>query len=195
MNASLPRATFTSIEQSTADDWAAIKANYVVFTGELSDRVLTHLKILEGDHGGYPIDRLQHSLQTATRAHDSGENEEYVVCALLHDIGDILGTFNHADVAAVLLKPFVTPEHHWMVEKHGIFQGYYFFQHLGMDRHLRENFRGHPCFENTARFCERYDGPAFDASARTLPLSYFEPMVHRVFASPRETIYVGLSEG
>jgi predicted HD phosphohydrolase len=193
-DAHLPRAAFTSIEDSTAQDWAAIKSHYGPFTRDLSNRMLAHLKLLDGDHGGFPIDRLQHCLQTATRAHEAGENEEYVVCALLHDIGDTLGPLNHADVAAVLLKPFVTPELHWMVEKHGIFQGYYFFHHLGMDRHLRERFRGHPGFERTARFCEVYDGPAFDPAARTLPLSFFEPMVHRVFATPRETLYTGITD-
>ena len=192
MNAPLPRATFTSIEASTAQDWAAIRSHYVGFAGELSDRVLAHLRLLDGDHGGFPVDRLQHCLQTATRAQEAGENEEYVVCALLHDIGDTLGPFNHADVAAVMLKPFVSEENHWMVEKHGIFQGYYFFHHLGMDRQMRDRFNGHPGFERTARFCEIYDGPAFDPAAKTLPLEAFEPMVRRVFAAPRQTLYTGL---
>ena len=194
MNDALPRATFTSIEESTVQDWAAIRDHLLPFARELPTRILAHLKLLDGDHGGFPIDRLQHCLQTATRAHEAGENEEYVVCALLHDIGDTLGSFNHADVAAAILKPFVTPEHHWMVEKHGVFQGYYFFHHLGMDRNLREAFRGHPGFESTARFCEIYDGPAFDPAARTLPLSFFEPMVQRVFAAPRQTLYTGITD-
>lgn len=190
----LPRATFTSIEHSTADDWAAIKTNLLPFARDLPNRLLAHLKLLDGDHGGFPIDRLQHCLQTATRAHEAGEDEEYVVCALLHDIGDTLWPFNHADVAAALIKPFVTPENHWMVEKHGVFQGYYFFHHLGMDRNLREGFRGHPGFERTARFCEIYDGPAFDPAARTLPLNFFEPMLRRVFARPRQTMYTGIKD-
>lgn len=190
----LPRATFTSIADSTVQDWSAIKSHYQGFTRDLADRVLAHLKLLDGDHGGFPIDRLQHCLQTATLAQEAGENEEYVVCALLHDIGDTLGPYNHADVAAVMLKPFVSPEHHWMVEKHGIFQGYYFFHHLGMDRNLRDTFRQHPGFDMTAKFCERYDGPAFDAATPTLPLSHFEPMVRRVLAQPRETLYVGITE-
>lgn len=190
----LPRATFTSIADSTAQDWSAIKAHYQVFTRDLADRVLAHLKLLDGDHGGFPIDRLQHCLQTATLAQEGGENEEYVVCALLHDIGDTLGPYNHADVAAVMLKPYVSPEHHWMVEKHGIFQGYYFFHHLGMDRNLRENFRQHPGYDMTAKFCEVYDGPAFDPKIPTLPLSHFEPMLRRVLSTPRDTLYVGIRD-
>jgi len=184
-----PRATFTSMERSTPEDWAVIGVSFVDFARRLPDRVLAHLRLLDGDYGGFAVDRLQHSLQTATLAHRAGEDEEYVVCALLHDIGDTLGSFNHADIAAAVLKPFVSEANHWMLEKHGIFQGYYFFDHLGMDRDAREQFRGHPWFDRTARFCELYDGPAFDPQGEMLALEHFEPMVRRVLAAPRQTIY------
>ena len=106
---------------------------------------------------------LQHSLQTATLAQRDGRDEEYVVCALLHDIGDTLGCFNHPDIAAAILKPFVSEANHWMVQNHGIFQGYYFFHHLGMNRDMREQFRGHAHYERTEEFFALYDSPAFDA--------------------------------
>jgi predicted HD phosphohydrolase len=183
------RASFTNMKDSTAQDWKLISVEYLPFGKALPERVLAHLKLLSGDYGGFAVDRMTHSLQTATNAHRAGKDEEYVVCALLHDIGDTLGSYNHPDVSAAILKPFVSAENHWMVEKHGIFQGYFFFQHLGMDRNMREQFRGHPCFEKTAEFCEKYDGPAFDPSAETLPLEFFEPMVRRVFAQPKNTIY------
>jgi predicted HD phosphohydrolase len=147
--------------------------------------VLAHLKLLEGDYGGFAVDRLQHSLQSATLAHRGGEDEEYVVCALLHDIGDTLGSYNHPDIAAAILKPFVSDGNLWMVQQHGIFQGYYYFHHVGMDRNQRDQYRGHPHFERTALFCAKYDAPAFDAHAEVMPLAAFEPMVRRVFASPR----------
>ena len=187
-----PRATFTTMEQSTVEDWTVISNNFLRFAAGLPDRVLGHLKLLDGDYGGFAVDRLQHSLQTATRAHRAGEDEEYVVCALLHDIGDTLGSFNHADIAAAVLKPFVSEANHWMIDKHGIFQGYYFFHHLGMDRNQREQFRGHQWFERTALFCERYDGPAFDPKGEILPLEFFVPMVQRVFAAPKQTLYSAL---
>ena len=183
------KAQFTTMEQSTAEDWAAIGARFVEFAQGLPDRVLAHLRLLEGD-GGFAVDRLTHSLQTATLAERDGRDEEYVVCALLHDIGDTLGSFNHPDIAAALLKPFVADENLWMVEKHGIFQGYYFFHHLGMDRDMREQFRDHPYFERTAEFCALYDGPAFDPQRETPPLSHFEPMLRRLFAAPQRSIYV-----
>ena len=114
----------------------------------------------------------------------AGEDDEYVVCALLHDIGDTLGSYNHADIAAAILKPFVSEENHWMVEKHAIFQGYYFFHHLGLDRDMRDQYRGHPCYDRTATFCHEYDQPAFDPSYETLPLEHFEPAVREVLGRP-----------
>ena len=183
------RARFRSMDEGTGADWAVIGSHFMPFAAALPDRVLAHLKLLDGDYGGFPIDRLQHSLQTATRAHRAGEDEAYVVMALLHDIGDTLGSFNHPDIAAAILKPFIDEKLHWIVEHHGIFQGYYFFHHFGMDRDMREAFRGHAHFEDTARFCELYDQAAFDSSFDSAPLDFFEPMVRRLFARPINSIY------
>ncbi|MEO8445720.1 MAG: phosphohydrolase [Gammaproteobacteria bacterium] len=188
------RAAFTSMEGSTKDDWKIILAQFAPYAKALPDRILAHLRLLDGDFGGFPVDRLTHSLQTATRAHRDGRDEEYVVCALLHDVGDTLGTYNHPDIPAAILKPFVSAENHWMVQHHGIFQGYYFFHHIGMDRDLREAFRSHACFARTEEFCARYDGPAFDAKVETLGLDYFVPMVRRVFAQPKQSIYKAVLE-
>ena len=185
------KAQFTTMEQGTQADWMVIGAQFVDFARGLSDRVLAHLKLLEGD-GGFAVDRLTHSLQTATLAERDGRDEEYVVCALLHDIGDTLGSFNHPDIAVAILKPFVSDDNLWMVEKHGIFQGYYFFHHLGMDRNMRDQFRDHPFYERTAEFCALYDGPAFDPQRETLPLEHFEPMLQRLFAAPKRSIYASV---
>jgi predicted HD phosphohydrolase len=184
------RASFTTMEQSTGDDWAIITSHFVGgFAQALPDRLIAHLRLLDGDHAGFAVDRLTHSLQTATRALRAGEDDEYVACALLHDIGDTLGSWNHADVAAAIVKPFVSPENHWMVAQHAVFQGYYFFHHIGGDRNARDQFRGHPWFDRTARFCELYDGPAFDPSGETLPLEELAPVLRRVFAFPKQSIY------
>ena len=183
------RATFSSMERSTAEDWQAIAAEFPAMARSLPDRVLAHLKLLDGDVGGFPIDRYQHSLQTATRALKDGRDEEYVVCALLHDIGDTLGSFNHFDIGAAILKPFVSEANHWLVQHHGIFQGYYFFHHIGLDRNLREQFRASPHFTLTEEFCALYDNPAFDPKGETLPISAFEPMVRRVFSSVKASVY------
>jgi predicted HD phosphohydrolase len=183
------RAKYRQMADGTLEDWKIIGRNAAAFQRGLADRVLTHLKLLDGDFGGYPVDRLEHSLQTATRAHRAGKDEEYVVCALLHDIGDTLACANHADIGAAVLKPYVSEQNHWMVEHHGIFQGYYFFEFLGLDRNMREQFRGHPWFEYTAQFCHLYDQSAFDPSYESMPLEAFEPMVQRVFSTVKRSIY------
>lgn len=184
------RATYTSMAQGTAEDWQIIGSQMAPFIKDHPKRVIEHLKLLEGDCGGYPVDRMEHSLQTATRAFQAGEDEEYVVCALLHDMGDMIGSANHADIAAAVLKPFVSERNHWIVEKHGIFQGYYFFHFLGLDRNMRDQYRGHPHFEACAQFCHLYDQSAFDPAFKSMPLSAFEPMVQRVFARPKNSIYM-----
>ena len=194
MNDHPDRAGFKSMEESTQADWAIIGSHFFPYAQGLADRVLAHLRLLDGDYGGFPVDRLQHSLQTATRAHRGGEAEDYVVMALLHDIGDTLGSHNHPDIAAAILKPFVDDRLHWITEKHGVFQGYYFFHYIGLDRDMREGLRGHPHFEDTARFCEIYDQNSFDESYDTAPLDFFEPMVRRVFAAPKRSLYVGTAE-
>lgn len=185
----MPKAQFHHMKDGTAEDWHLIAKQFGDFARELPDRILDHLRLLEGDFGGFPVDRLTHCLQTATLAHRDGKDDEYVVCALLHDIGDTLGSYNHADVAAVLLEPFVSEANHWMIKHHAIFQGYYFFHYLGMDRDKRNQYRDHPHFKRTVEFVSKYDSPAFDPDAETLPLEYFEPMVRKVFAKPVRSLY------
>ncbi|RDC61217.1 hypothetical protein HME9302_02436 [Alteripontixanthobacter maritimus] len=178
------RAKFREMKDGTAQDWAVIGGQYRAFAKGLPDRVLTHLKILDGDFGGFPVHRLEHSLQTATRAHRDGRGEDYVVMALLHDIGDTLGSYNHPDVAAAIIKPFVSEELHWICQHHGAFQGYYFWHYIGMDKDARDEFRGSPYFDACAEFCEKYDQAAFDPDYDSEPLEFFEPMVRRVMAKP-----------
>jgi predicted HD phosphohydrolase len=184
------RAQFHAMVDGTQEDWMAIGRASVEFRQGLPHRMLAHLNMLKGDCGGFAVDRLEHSLQTATRAHRDGRDEEYVVCALIHDIGDILGPSNHAEIGAVILKPYVSERNHWMMDKHGIFQGYYFFHHIGLDRDMRDEFRGHPDFEYTAQFCHLYDQNAFDPNYDSMPLEAFEPMLRRVLAAPKRSIYM-----
>jgi predicted HD phosphohydrolase len=185
-----PRAKFHTMREGTREDWEIIVGTLPGFVQRLPDRVMAHLQLLAGDFGGYAIDRLQHSLQTATRAQRDGRDEEYVVCALLHDIGDTLGSFNHADIAAAVLKPFVSDQNLWMVEKHAIFQGYYFFEYLGLDKDMREQYRDHEWFKHTEEFCELYDQNSFDPAYEALPLSAFEPALRRVMQRPQRSIYM-----
>jgi len=185
-----PQTSFTAMRDATREDYQLIRQHDMAFFAGLPGRILSHLQILAGETGGYAVDRLTHSLQTATRAQRDGRDDEYVVCALLHDIGDTLASSNHADLAATVLEPFVSEKNHWIVKQHGIFQGYYFFHHLGLDRNLRERFRSHAWFRDCAEFCEKYDQNSFDPEYDTLPLEAFEPAVAKVFAAPRRSIYL-----
>jgi predicted HD phosphohydrolase len=186
----MKQAAFRSFEESTREDWAIIGENFMEYAKHLPDRVLAHLELLRGDFGGFPVDRLHHSMLCATLAQQGGEDEEYVVCALLHDIGDTLGTYNHPDIAAAILKPFVSEANLWMVEKHNLFQGYYFFHHVGLDRNMRDQLASHPHYERTRLFSEKYDNVAFDPSLECYPLEFFEPVVRRVLSHPVRSIYL-----
>lgn len=185
---------FKALTESTQDDWDRILEKQRPFVARLPDRIMQHLLLLEGDFAGFPVDRLQHSLQSAELAAEDGRDDEYVVCALLHDIGDSLGSFNHADVAATILEPFVDEANHWMVKHHAIFQGHNFFHFIGMDRNLRDNFRGSTHYELTEEFVAKYDDVAFDYEKPKLQLSTFEPLLRKTFSSPRKSLYKHLME-
>lgn len=173
--------TFIRMDEGTYDDYQLLEERFREHEARLADSVLEMLNRLAGDKLGYKIDRYQHSLQTATRAMRDGADEETIVVALLHDIGDILAPQNHSDLAAAILQPYVSKENHWLVRHHGIFQGYYFWHHIGGNRNERDRYRGHPMFERTAAFCEKWDQTSFDPDYHTLPLNAFEPMVRRLF--------------
>ncbi len=178
------RASFQQMKNSTAEDWAIIGSHHAELCNGLPDRTLAHLRLLDGDYGGFAVDRLTHSLQTATLAAKDGRDDEYVVAALLHDIGDTLAPNNHPEIGAAILKPFVSPRIHWIVEHHGIFQGYYFWHHIGMDRNTRDKFSDHQWYDDCAEFCELYDQAAFEPAGETMPLEEFEPMVRRILTAP-----------
>ena len=176
---------FVEMKDGTKDDydWMLLfKNSEPNYHTRLADRVLDMLKLMQGPTRGYQVDRYTHSLQSATLAYRDGADEEMVVCALLHDIGDIMGPAHHADMSAAILKPYISADNHWVVKQHSIFQGYFFWQHRGRDQHMREKFRGHPGFEPCAYFCEKYDQPAVSRMLDTMHITDFEPMVRRLFA-------------
>jgi predicted HD phosphohydrolase len=175
------RASFTTFEHSTREEWAEIMRQIPTTQAMAAHNVIEQLRMLGRDHGGFPVSRLEHSLQTATRAAEDGRDDEYVLCALVHDIGDTLAPFNHPSIAAGIVKPFVSEAHHWMVEHHGIFQGYYFWHHIGLDRDTRDRYRDSPYYELTEEFCAKYDQTAFDPDYVSAPL---EPLV-RQFLVPK----------
>jgi predicted HD phosphohydrolase len=181
------RATFHAMTEGTAQDWQTISTHFLDFGTRLTDRVLDHMRLLADDHGGFAVSRLEHCLQTATRATRANRDDEYVACALLHDIGDTLCTYNHPDAAVAILKPFVCAENLWMVEKHGIFQGYHYFQYLGMNRDARDAYRDHPSHDRTVEFCAEFDQNSFDPAYRSMQLEEFRPLLESLFSKVKNS--------
>ena len=180
MNQSL-KASWKSFEETTAADWDAVMDYEHEFNAGLIDRLLAQFEMLNEAETPYPINRYQHSLQSATRAWEDGADEELVVAALLHDIGDVVAPYNHGEVAAAILKPYVSEKTYWIVRHHCVFQGYYYNHHLGGDRNARDKYRDSPYFEDCRYFCHHYDQNAFDPDYPTKPLEFFIPMLRRVF--------------
>jgi predicted HD phosphohydrolase len=179
------RASFKRMDHSTAEEWAQMVAQNDGVVAALPDRILDQLRLLDSDAGGFAVDRLTHSLQTAARAEADGRDDAYVMCALLHDVGDILSPLSHQDVGAAVVKSWVPESYHWMVEHHHLFQGYYFWHHLGGDRNARDAYRGHEYYDLAEEFVRKYDMLAFDDEYPTPPLEHYEPLVRSFFVPSR----------
>jgi predicted HD phosphohydrolase len=172
--------SFTAMEHGTQADDDLLQMHDLANVAQQADRVLGWLNLMDGE-SPYQISRLDHSLQTATRAENDGADDETIACALLHDIGDILAPANHSQVAAALLAPYIGEKNHWIVKHHGLFQGYYYFEFRGQDPNSREMYRSHEHYEACVEFCARWDQPSFDPAYDTKPLEHFEPLVRELF--------------
>ncbi len=178
----MKKVSFTEMKKGTKEDYLLLDKNEKDFAKKTAERILKFLSSLTETLEGYQVSRLEHSLQSATRALKAGESEEMIVAALLHDIGDELAPMNHSEYAAAILKPYVSEKTHWIVEKHGEFQAFYYAHHLGGNRNKRDKYKGHKYFDACVNFCEKYDQCSFDPNYESYPLEKFEPMVRRIFA-------------
>ena len=182
------RARFTRMQDGTAEEFALIEPAETEYARTLPLRVLDAVRALEtGGASGYAVSRLEHSLQSATRAERDGRATDYVVAALVHDIGDGLAPYSHGSYAAAVLRPFVSEELSWIVSHHPLFQMYYYGPSMGGDKNARERFRGHPWFDATVEFCARYDENCFDPAYDWLPIEHFAAAVEEVFS--REPVF------
>ena len=178
-----------TMADGTVHHYKRIERLYRDHTGEqLLPNLMTTLRLLEGPTLGYPIDRARHSRQSATRALRNGESDEFVVAALLHDIGDVLAPDNHSTVAAAIIAPFVSEETAWVVRHHGLFQGYYYFHHLGGDRDARERYAESPYYDRCVDFCACYDQNCFDPNYDDSPMKDFVPLLEEVFSRPPQYV-------
>lgn len=178
----MDQVKFTAMKDGDKEDYDFLTEHEVEYTKGTADRLLKALVSLDESLSGYKVTRLQHSLQSATRAWRDGADIDWVVASLLHDIGDIFAPYNHDEYAAAILKPFVREQCTWVVEKHGDFQLVYYAQHVGADPDKRDAYKGHPYYDDCAAFCEAWDQTSFDPGYDMLPLEFFAPMVREVFA-------------
>ncbi len=181
MNATKKMVSFRRMEDGTKEDYELLDESERVYAAGLPGRVLQAVRNLDHSLEGYPVSRLGHSLQAATRALRDGADDELIVAALIHDVGDELAPYNHAEVAAGIIRPYVREEVAWIVEQHGLVQTYYYVHHMGGDRNMRDRLKGHKWFDACVDFCHRWDQSSFDPDYPSLPLEAFEPYVQRIF--------------
>jgi len=175
---------FTRMKDGTAKEYKLLDRLEADYAAALPQRLIQGLRRLGNSLEGYRVSRLTHCLQTATRAERDGADEEMIVAALLHDIGDDLAPHNHASLAASVVQFYVRPQITWIVEQHGLFQLYYYGHHLGKDRNARERLREHPWFASCEAFCENWDQSSFDPDYATEDLAHFTPLLRNIFGKP-----------
>ena len=170
------------MKNGSKEDYLLLDKHEKKYVNGTANRIIKFMSGLNTSLEGYKINRLEHSLQTATRAFNDKASEEMIVAALLHDIGDELAPLNHSEYAATILKPYVSEKTHWIVEKHGEFQMYYYAHHLGENRNLRDKYKNHKYYNNTLEFCEKWDQTSFDPNFKSLKLKDFEPLIRKIFS-------------
>jgi len=173
---------FTEMKNGSKEDYLLLDKHEKEYINGTADRIIKFMSGLNSGLEGYKITRLEHSLQTATRAFNDKASEEMVVAALLHDIGDELAPLNHSEYAAAVLKPYVSKKTHWIVEKHGEFQMYYYAHHVGENRNLRDKYKNHKYYNDTLEFCEKWDQTSFNPNFKSLKLKDFEPLIRKIFS-------------
>lgn len=178
----MEQVKFTEMKYGDVEDYQFLHGEELKYVAGTGERLLDALLALGDSMGGYQVTRLDHSLQSATRAWHDGADIDWVVAALLHDIGDPIAPYNHDEYAALVLKPFVREQVKWTVEVHGDFQKIYYADKVGGNPNSRDKHTGHAYYDDCVEFCERWDQASFDPGYDTLPLEFFRPMVLKVFA-------------
>ncbi|CAD7848980.1 MAG: hypothetical protein [Olavius algarvensis Gamma 3 endosymbiont] len=176
---------FTRMEDGSREEYEFLDRLEGGYTARLPGRIMEAMQKLATSLSGYRINRLEHCLQGATRAQRAGESDEMIVAVLLHDIGDELAPHSHSEMAAAILRPFVSEKLYWIVKHHGVFQMYYYAHHCGGDRNCREMYRDNPWYQDAIDFCHNYDQNCFDPDYDWEPLEFFEPILRRVMATPK----------
>ena len=197
----MDKVNFKRMDEGTPEEYQFLHKREVEFTKNVSERIILALKNLDNSLPGYRISRLEHSLQSATRAEKDGADKELIIGALIHDLGDELAPANHSQLAATIIRPYVREEVTWIISMHGLFQMFYFGpedyqgEEIGINKSLRENYKHHKWFDSCDRFCRDWDQMSFDPNYPSKTLEYFEPLINEIFSrEPFDPQYVGNPE-
>ena len=197
----MEKVNFTRMDEGTAEEYEFLHKGEVEFTKSLPERIVGALKNLDNTLSGYRITRLEHSLQSATRAENDGADKELIIGALIHDLGDDLAPANHSQLASTIIRPYVREEVTWIIAMHGLFQMFYFGpedyqgEDIGINKSLREQYRDHKWFASCDRFCRDWDQMSFDPNYPTKTIDYFRPLIDEIFSrTPFDPKYVGAPE-
>jgi len=178
----MEKVKFKQMKDGSKEDYLLLDSHEKKYIKGTADRIISFMSGLNNSLEGYQISRLEHSLQTATRALNDKADDEMIVAALLHDIGDELAPLNHSEYAAAVLKPYVSEKTYWIIEKHGEFQMYYYAHHLNGNKNQRDKYKGHKYYQDTLNFCENWDQKSFDPNFKSLTLKDFDPYVKKIFS-------------
>jgi predicted HD phosphohydrolase len=178
------KVSYRHMADTTVEDLRLLEEDFEDSLQAYPDRLLAAVANLANFQGPLQVTRLEHSLQSATRAYRDGKDDEYVAAALLHDIGDELAPYSHGAMVAAIIKPYLGERLAWVIEKHGLFQAYYYAHLAGGDRNARDKYKDHAYYDDCAEFCEKYDQNCFDPDYESLPLEFFEPSIRRIFGKP-----------
>lgn len=183
--------SFTRMDQGKIEDWMVIGHAVTTRQAAFPQIIKSMLLQLEQQVDGFAVNQLHHALQTATRAARDGASQEMIVAALCHDIGKVISVENHPAIAAEILKPYVSRETYEIIRTHQDFQGRHYYALMGKDPDARRQYASEPWYEAACVFTDGWDQASFDPEYDTLPLSNFEPMIDRVFISPRRELAQG----
>ncbi len=181
----MANTSFIQMDQGSVQQWMVIKDEHAVLQQGVPARIKGMLMALGDIQGGFNVNQLVHSLQTATRAERAGASEEMVLASLCHDIGKVVSVPNHPAIAAEILRPYVSEEVYWVILTHQDFQGRHYYKYLGKDPDARNAYKDHPSYQLAASFADEWDQTSFDPDYDTLPLEHFEPLIERYFSRPR----------
>ncbi|MEO1104412.1 MAG: inositol oxygenase family protein [Pseudomonadota bacterium] len=178
----MDRVKFRSMAEGDREDYLFLAEYERKAAVSVGSRLVEALERLDDTDTAYRVSRLEHCLQCASRAARDGADTDWIVTALLHDVGDLYAPYNHDEFAAALMRPYVREQCTWVVAHHGLFQRFYYAHHFGGDREVRRRHKDNPYYDDCVTFCERWDQVSFDPDYQSLPLEHFRPMVEEVFS-------------